>query len=107
MYALPVATFGITSPLCEKNTISFSDQSIAFGQPLQKWNWNFGDDVKESINTPTHVYLKADSFKVSLPVENDKGCRSNLIQKDIQINPLPHPGFLCRLSALQILLQHL
>lgn len=93
MYASPVATFGITSPLCEKNRISFSDQSIAFGQPLQKWNWNFGDGVTESINTPTHVFLKADSLKVSLSVENDKGCRSNLIQKDIQINPLPHPVF--------------
>ena len=93
VYASPVALFSITSIACEKQVISFIDQSLSPGDNLQKWSWDFGDGNKDSITSPVHVFDSAAGYGVSLRVQNSKGCK-NSITKEVVINPLPKPDFL-------------
>ncbi len=36
------------------------------------WNWNFGDDTKTSIKSPTHIYQKPGIYNVTLQVDSNK-----------------------------------
>ncbi|MFY7838899.1 MAG: PKD domain-containing protein [Lacibacter sp.] len=94
VHPTPVADFSIAAPLCEKNAVLFSDRSITGGQALQKWNWNFGDGTTANNINPSHVFSTAGKYSVSLSVENVVGCKSQLVTKDVTINPLPQPDFL-------------
>ncbi|MDB5278746.1 MAG: type sorting protein [Ferruginibacter sp.] len=94
VYPSPVAAFGVTAPVCEKSAVLFSDQSVTGGQPIQKWNWDFGDGGVATTKAPTHIFTDKGNYVVSLSVENDKGCNSNVVTKNILANPLPHPDFI-------------
>ncbi|RXK62033.1 T9SS type B sorting domain-containing protein [Lacibacter luteus] len=94
VHPTPVADFSMTAPLCEKNSVQFSDRSITGGQALQKWNWNFGDGTTTSNSNPSHVFATAGKYSVSFSVENVVGCKSQPITKDVTINPLPEPDFI-------------
>ncbi len=89
----PVAIFASATPACEKNILSFTDQSITSGHPLLKWAWNFGDGASAFSSSPSHVFAQAGDYPVSLYVENDKGCKSAIIIKSVVVHPLPKPGF--------------
>lgn len=93
VYPTPVGDFTITAPLCEKNSVQFSDRSITGGQSLQKWNWNFGDAVTANNSNPSHIFAAAGKYSVNFSVENVVGCKSQTITKEVTINPLPHPDF--------------
>ena len=93
VYAKPVALFSVSSPVCENNQISFSNQSVDGGQPIQKWVWDFGDGSTSVLFSPTHVFTKAGNYPVSLLAENDRGCKSTVLVKQVAIHPLPHPDF--------------
>lgn len=94
VYPSPVAAFNTSSPFCERGSISFIDQSVTNGEPLNKWTWDFGDGAAATTNNATHVFTNASTYQVSLSVENSKGCKSNIATKIISIHPLPHPDFL-------------
>jgi gliding motility-associated-like protein len=93
VYPSPVAAFSVAAPVCEKSAILFSEQSVTGGTPLQKWEWSFGDGSVAATNAPSHIFAGAGNYVVSLSVQNDKGCKSNVITKNIRINSLPHPDF--------------
>lgn len=94
IFPAPVADFNSSSPACEKNTLKFYDQSLTNGLLLQQWNWNFGDGATATTNTPTHIFTSAGAYTVSLSVENNKGCKSKLVTKNVIVHPLPVPDFL-------------
>jgi gliding motility-associated-like protein len=91
----PVAKYGLPSPFCEKNILHFQDLSFVPGPggSLVKWNWNFGDGSRSTLQSPNHVFSSANSYNVSLGVITDKGCRSPVQTSTIQVHNLPHPGF--------------
>ena len=75
VYAVPVVNFGGT-PLngCFPLPVQFTDQSIAGSGSINKWEWDFGDGNLSSTQTPTHIYIGAGNFNVSLRVTNTFGC---------------------------------
>ena len=94
VYAKPVALFSVSSPGCENSITSFSNQSVDGGQPIQKWAWDFGSGSLSDQISPTHVFAKTGTYTVSLLAENDKGCKSIVLVKQVAINPLPKPDFI-------------
>lgn len=50
-------------------TVDFSDKSS--GNPVS-WNWDFGDGTQSTLQNPSHVYLTAGSYPVTLSVKNEK-----------------------------------
>ncbi len=94
VYATPVAMFDVAAPACEKNGIAFIDKSATFGQPLQQWLWSFGDGSTATVNNPIHVFASPIKYPVSLLVQNDKGCKSAPLIKEVTVSPLPVANFL-------------
>lgn len=94
--ALPIANFNYSSIRCEKNAITFTDQSAANLDTLSKWNWDMGNGIKYALNNSNPFNLVYSSWgkdTVQLMVESSLGCKSDTIKKIININPLPVVGF--------------
>lgn len=89
----PQANFSIAGSTCENNLLTFIDNSIPNGLPLVKWSWDFGDNSIASVSSPTHLYTQAGSYPVSLTIENNKGCKSNVFIKNVDVHYLPKPWF--------------
>jgi len=54
-------------------TASFRDTSLANGEAITDWAWNFGDGGASDDQNPRHTYTKIGSFDVSLTVTNPVG----------------------------------
>jgi gliding motility-associated-like protein len=96
VWPTPVAKWGVQTILCEKNSISFTDSSVANFSNIVQRKWNYGDGVTEtrtSVTNFTRVYPAAQTYNVSLQVITDSGCVSTLNQQAIKVNPLPQPAF--------------
>ncbi len=94
--ALPVANFNYSSIRCEKNAITFTDQSSANLDTLSKWYWDMGNGIKYALNSPNafnNLYTNWGKDTVKLMVESSLGCKSDTLVKVITINPLPLVGF--------------
>jgi gliding motility-associated-like protein len=99
--ALPDALFNFSSPSCENGIINFdASGSIANVGTITGWQWNFGDANATTLNSntssiqkPTHNFLNAGTYTVTLKVSTDKGCESILLSKTVTINPRPNAGF--------------
>ena len=94
--ALPIANFNYASIRCEKNAITFTDQSSANLDTLSKWYWDMGNGVKLNVLNKIpfgQVYSNWGIDTVKLMVESSLGCRSDTVKKIIKINPLPVVGF--------------
>jgi PKD repeat protein len=48
--------------------VTFKDTTS--GTKPIKWNWNFGDDYRSTLQNPTHTYKKAGTYTVYLTVYN-------------------------------------
>ena len=91
----PDAKFSATtttggSPL----SVTFIDQSSGAG--LSSWAWDFGDGSTSSLAAPTHTYLTAGTYDVSLTVVGSNGTdtqtRPDYIQVTIGANCVNRPG---------------
>lgn len=67
----PVADFTVSNrtPL-EGETVTFIDTST---NTPTKWNWDFGDGTTSTDQHPSHPYLTAGTYTVSLTATNDYG----------------------------------
>ena len=88
----PVAKWGVSAVLCEKNDLVFTDSSAANFSNIISRNWIFGDGTTQ-VNTTAALFLKkyaaAQTYTASLKVATDSGCVSMLNQQTIKVNPLP------------------
>lgn len=96
----PVAKWGVSSPTCEKNNITFTDSSINLANnqsKIIKWDWNFGDAVTDSIITNNLPFVKkytsANIYTARLIVQTDSGCVSKPNTQTINVHYLPKPNF--------------
>src|SRR6185295_19751779 len=67
----PVASFGYTVNCTNHLTVAFSDSSltdIAAG-PIT-YQWDFGDGVTSSSQSPSHSYSSLGTYNVTLTVTN-------------------------------------
>jgi gliding motility-associated-like protein len=94
---LPTADNILSSPLCEKNQVTISDNSNPNVGTLVRWHWNLvgATVVNATNNNPvTYTYNNWGDKTIQLMVENSKGCNSDTITKVVRIHPLPKPGFI-------------
>jgi len=92
----PAAKFVFSLPTCERTAITFTDQSFIIGGKIVKWYWDFGDG-NTLINTTNAAMLKtfstAGTYTVTLQVENESGCKSELYKQQIAIAAAPIVSF--------------
>lgn len=73
----------IASTECFGDTTQFTDVSIS-DQAIVSWTWNFdeptsGANDSSILQNPAHFYLTADTFNVSLTIEDGNMCTSDTI----------------------------
>jgi len=93
----PVAKWGVSSPVCEKNAVVFTDSSVANYKNIVARYWDFGDNStpvnNNTITTFNHTYASAGSYTASLRVMTDSGCRSTYNTQVLKVNYLPVVDF--------------
>ncbi|UEG51228.1 PKD domain-containing protein [Ferruginibacter lapsinanis] len=86
----PKANFAITDTIvCVNSPALFDDNSSKGGNAvLQKWIWNYGDGVIDTLGNQSfiHAFKRAGKYPISLKLIDSKGCRDSLaIPSAIQI----------------------
>ncbi|MEO7767702.1 MAG: PKD domain-containing protein, partial [Ferruginibacter sp.] len=93
----PTAKFGVTGPPCEGKPLVFTDSSVTNGSNgIVNWYWDYGDGVKDTLSSNinrTHTYFPWGNKTISLKVESNSGCVSQLYSKPIMVNPIPVVNF--------------
>lgn len=79
----PVAMFTNSAPVCSGSAVQFTDMSIAMGNPITTWEWDFGDGNVITIDAPSnpnvsHVYDAPGTYTVTLTVTNLSGCNASI-----------------------------
>jgi PKD repeat protein len=70
----PIASFGTSAnAICTGETIAFTDAS---SNSPSAWAWDFGDGSTASIENPTHAYVNAGTYIISLTASNAAGSTS-------------------------------
>ena len=100
VWPIPQAKFGVSTPVCEGNTITFSDSSVAGAGAITQWNWLMGDGSPVMIkynNSPfTYTYNNASSYTIDLSIKTSNGCISNagVGSQTIVVSPKPIVDFI-------------
>jgi gliding motility-associated-like protein len=93
---LPVAGFNVSTPNCEGQNMTFTDNSSSIDGTIVKWAWDYGDGKTDNFTNGVpvinHIYTTAGTYNVVLTVTTDKGC-SHTITTAIVVNPLPVVDF--------------
>jgi gliding motility-associated-like protein len=88
----PVATFEYKNALCENEIVTFNNIShIPSGlndEYIDKWTWEF-DRVRSSVNQHPSVYFASGQHRAYLTVSTNYGCVSDVLEKDLTVNPKP------------------
>ncbi len=96
---LPTADFIVSDPGCERNTVEFTDISVANAGNIVSWQWNFADAGSgpaniSTLQNPEHIFEVAGTYHVQLSVVTDKGCTAQNFVRAIVINEKPQAGFI-------------
>ncbi len=95
---IPVAVFGFSSPICDGRPVTISDTSTAsLPGVLTKWYWDFGDGNPPIVatNNNDHVitYAPWGPRTVTLKVETNSGCQSNVTSHTVTVYAVPVSQF--------------
>jgi len=68
----------------EPEEIYYQNPVVQFSSETEKavnWSWNFGDGELSSLEGPSHVFTKVDTYHVVLTVTAENGCVDSLAQE--------------------------
>ena len=93
IYPMPTANFNFTS-VCVGNATQFTSTSTTnpSGQPINSYQWNFGDGQTGQGQTVTHTYQNAGTYQVTLTVSTGGHCESQKTQS-VPVYDLPTCNF--------------
>lgn len=85
---LPTPAISVNpSPACVGQPVAFT----ATGSNIISWLWNFGNGITNGAQNPSHTYLTANTYTVTLAVVDNKGCQ-NTVTTSLVVNPSPASG---------------
>jgi gliding motility-associated-like protein len=99
--AVPTVLFAadVTSgcaPLC----VNFTDASAVAGGTINSWSWNFGGDGTSSAQNPTHCFVNAGTYSITLTVTDNNGCTNTAtVNNMINVFAMPNASFTAPLST--------
>ncbi len=92
VYPLPEAKFNLVNK-CEGKLVAPADLSTIVSGSITGWEWSYGDGAANTITQQsTHLYKNPGSYKVTLFVNSDKGCKDS-VEKTVVIYRNPAAVF--------------
>ena len=93
IYPQPTANFTYTTS-CAGSPVQFTSTSTTnpTGQPIQSYQWNFGDGQTGTGPNVTHTYAQAGNYQVTLTVSCGGHCTSEKTQT-VNVSALPTASF--------------
>jgi len=83
----PVASFTVNKTTATTGeTVQFTDTSVDSDGTVESWAWDFGDGTTSTAANPTHTYMAAGTYTVSLVVTDDKDADSAEVTKEITVS---------------------
>jgi PKD repeat protein len=90
----PIASFQISNQ-CPYEVMNFNPQNN-IPVPLDNYLWNFGQSTapinSSNLVNPTHFYGIANTYNVTLQVQDVNGCRDTVVQA-VEVFPAPNTEF--------------
>jgi gliding motility-associated-like protein len=86
--AFPVADFSFVNT-CQIQKSIFNDHSEG---NVVKWDWDFGDQEKSTLQHPLHTFTTSGYYNVSLAVQTSIGCADTLVHQ-VFVYPQPIASF--------------
>ena len=87
VHASPAAAF-VAANVCEGMESTFTDTSLpGGGNPIQAWDWTFGEEGTSNIQHPAHSFSGLGTFTVTLEVA-DAHCTATSTQ-NLVVNSVP------------------
>ncbi len=83
----PVTNYSFQN-FCLGDTTVFHDSTTLSVGTITGYHWDFGDGDTSNLQSPTHTYLTANSYTVTLTASASSGCSASMIQT-INITPRP------------------
>ncbi|TAE50707.1 MAG: PKD domain-containing protein, partial [Bacteroidetes bacterium] len=102
VYADPAANFSANQTAgCAPFNVNFTDLSTSADGAIDTWLWDFGDGNISNSPNPSHTYLTAGTYTVTLVVQDVNGCQNTFIRPslisvtevaDLDFTALPRTG---------------
>ena len=83
----PVAAF---NEVCAGLVCNFTDGSSDSDGSITGWNWDFGNGVSTTQQSPSHTYTTAGNYSVSLTVTDDDGA-TNTVSRSVAVTAGTNP----------------
>lgn len=68
---------------CPPLRVNFVSKSKSNFGKIEKYYWDFGDGSYSNLPNPSHVYIVAGKFSVTLTVIDELGCQDKILFKDL------------------------
>lgn len=101
-----IAVSSDTNELCVPGPIQFLDSSITgnINDPINSWNWNFGDGTFSSQQNPIHVFNQEGTYFVTLTVTTSGGCTAVNSTSPLTIDAHPYPTAAFKVNSTELVL---
>ncbi len=93
--ATPFYTYD-TNNACLEDSIIFTNESTGAG--ITSYSWDFGDTNTSMDTSPSHAYILAGTYMVSLAVTNTAGCITSY-QQEVIVHSMPVTDFSSELAC--------
>jgi gliding motility-associated-like protein len=100
IFSKTVAAAAANFTICPGDVTQFTDATVKPGTPGFTFSWDFGDGAAtvanpntSSLQNPTHKYVNAGNYTVTLTVSAQNGCPPSVQQKTFTATGLPIANF--------------
>lgn len=98
VFSEPLAAYSFTDD-CLYEEVNFVNTSTINTGQIVNWDWDFGDGVVSTDESPNYTYSVDGTYTVTLIITSDNGCDDTLSQL-ITRYPVPQPSFIANPECL-------
>jgi PKD repeat protein len=80
------AGFSLNKTGC--STLQFTDTSKTVGADIIRWNWDFGDNTADTLQSPAHTYSLTGNYTVTLVITNNYG-EQDTVFRNVPVSAAP------------------
>lgn len=86
----PITGFGLSKDaICLGDAVFLTDSTNSMDGVTTDWYWDMGDGTTKNTKNVFYIYAVDQTYNISLYTVNSHGCKSDVLNKTITVNPYP------------------